>query len=160
MFDERDPVFEADVLLENLKKLILKARLTNTPVYYIQHNESEGEPLETGTKGWEIHRDVTPKENELVIQKTTPDSFFRTTLYEELQKDGIQHLILAGIQTEYCVDTTCRRAFSLEYKVTLVSDAHGTWNTEDITARQILNHHNRVLRSFASIKQTDEIKFS
>lgn len=58
-----------------------------------------------------------------------------------------------------CIDTTCRRAFSLGYKVTLVSDAHSTWNSQVITAQQIINHHNSVLRWFADVYSSRDIKF-
>lgn len=158
MFDEG--IANGETLLQNLKKLISKARATNTPVFYIQHNEVTGEPLENGTKGWEIHPDITPVEGiDTVIQKTRPDSFFQTNLETELEKKGIEHLILTGLQTEMCVDTTCRRAVSMEYQVTLVSDAHGTFHSQELTAEQIINHHNNTLRWFADLVSTDQIDF-
>jgi len=50
--------------------------------------------------------------------------------------------------TEYCVDTTCRRAISLGYDVTLVSDAHTTVDNKLLTAAQIIAHHNALLDGF------------
>ena len=70
-----------------------------------------------------------------MIQKWTPDSFHETSLHDELKNKGIQNLILTGNQTEMCVDTTCRRAFSLGYDVTVVKDAHGTWDSDSFTGR-------------------------
>jgi nicotinamidase-related amidase len=52
------------------------------------------------------------------------------------------------LQTECCIDATCRRAFSLGYDVTLVKDAHGTWDKDDISAARIIAHHNEVLDSW------------
>ncbi|TQR10931.1 isochorismatase family protein [Psychrobacillus soli] len=63
----------------------------------------------------------------------------------------MEHLVIAGIQSEVCVDTTCRRAFSKEYKVTLVSDAHSTWDSKEFLAQQIISLHNDVLRWFADV---------
>ncbi|MET3696210.1 nicotinamidase-related amidase [Bacillus oleivorans] len=157
MFLEEEPVYNGDILMENVKKLISESRTNGTPIFYIQHNESEGEPLETGTYAWEIHSEIAPLQNDSIIQKTTPDSFFNTELDAELKKRGIDQLILAGIQTEICIDTTCRRAYSLGYKVTLASDAHGTWNSDPLTAEQIIQHHNRTLRFFAQVNPTSEI---
>lgn len=94
-----------------------------------------------------------------MIQKTTPDSFYKTKLYEELQKLHIEHLVVAGIQSEVCVDTTCRNAYSLNYKITLVLDAHSTWDSEELSAQQTINHHNQVLRWFAETKETRDITF-
>ncbi|MEZ2719071.1 cysteine hydrolase family protein [Niallia circulans] len=157
MFQVGNVVYKGDSLLNNLKGLIAKARSCQTPIFYIQHKGPVGHPLEYRTKGWEIHPEVTPKNQDYVIQKTTPDSFFNTSLDDELKKQGIEHLIITGIQTEACVDTTCRRAFSMEYKVTLVSDTHSTWDSEDITAQQIINHHNGVLRWFADVYPSQDI---
>ncbi len=160
MFQEGNVVNDGNRLLQNVKDLINQARSTETPIFYIQHNAPAGKPLEYGTKGWEIHSEVAPNSQDVIIQKTTPDSFYSTPLDEELKKQGIEHLIIAGIQTEACVDTTCRRAFSMDYKVTLVSDAHSTWDSQDITAEQIINHHNGVLRWFADVYPGKDITFS
>ncbi|WP_198317039.1 cysteine hydrolase family protein [Sutcliffiella horikoshii] len=158
MFQEGNVVYKGDRLLQSLKDLINRARSNKTPIFYIQHNAPTGKPLEYGTKGWEIHPDITPNAQDVIIQKTTPDSFFHTTLHEELKKQGIKHLVIAGIQTEACVDTTVRRAFSMEYKVTLASDTHTTWDS-NITAQQIINHHNGVLRWFADVYPSKDITF-
>ncbi|EDL66623.1 isochorismatase family protein [Bacillus sp. SG-1] len=102
--------------------------------------------MEYGTEGWELHWDLTPRPEDTIIQKTTPDSFLETDLEKELKKKRIKHLHFAGIQSEVCVDTTCRRAFSLGYEVTLISDAHSTWDWHQMNAQQIIDHHNNVLR--------------
>ncbi|MFB4331827.1 cysteine hydrolase family protein [Paenibacillus sp. CR_12] len=153
MFQVNDPVYEGDRLLHNLKQLIAKARSGGIPVIYIQHND---EGLKAGSEAWKINPEITPAMSDTVIQKTRPDSFYHTTLEEELKRQGIEHVILAGMQSELCVDTTCRRASSLGYDVTLVSDAHSTWNNSALTAQQIIDHENATLRWFADIKTTEE----
>jgi nicotinamidase-related amidase len=160
MFLEGEEVFNDKGLLRGIRTLIRQARSAQIPVLYIQHNESAGYPLENGTYGWEIPSDIAPEEGDIIIQKTTPDSFFKTTIEQELKGKGIEHLYLVGIQTELCVDTTCRSAFSKGYKVTLVSDLHSTWPSDELTAQQIINHHNGTLRWFADVKSSDEIRFS
>ncbi|MBS4199460.1 cysteine hydrolase [Bacillus sp. FJAT-49732] len=158
MFDESNPIHEGEQLLNNLKELIIHARTSNVPVLFVQHNDEE---FVTGTHPWEIHSSIAPQIGEVVVQKNTPDSFHKTELHEILKARHIQNLIIAGNQTEYCIDTTTRRARSLGYKVTLVSDAHRTWNTDDLSAKQIIDHHNKVLaNAFASLKETKEIQFS
>jgi nicotinamidase-related amidase len=160
MFQDGNVVYKGDSLLENLKAMIAQARSSKTSIYYIQHNGPAGHPLEYKTRGWEIHPEIAPINQDIIIQKTTPDSFFKTSLDQELKKQGIEHLIIAGIQTEACVDTTCRVAFSMEYKVTLVSDTHSTWDSEDITAQQIIDHHNGVLSWFADVSPSQVITFN
>lgn len=160
MFMEEDPVYQGEVLIQNIKDLLEKARTCGTSIFFIQHNEGEGQPLENGTFGWEIHPELAPGEQDTIIQKKTPDSFQNTDFQEQLQNQMIEHLVLTGIQTDICVDTTCRRAFSMGYDVTLVVDAHSTWDSGSLSAQQVIDHHNGVLRWFASTSKTSEIQFS
>ncbi|SFC94399.1 Nicotinamidase-related amidase [Bacillus sp. OV322] len=160
MFNVGNEVYKSVSLLENLERLINQARLAEASIFYIQHNGPVGHPLEYGTKGGEIHPNISPRNQDVIIQKTTPDAFFKTALENEMKTRGIEHLIITGIQTEACVDTTCRRAFSAGFQVTLASDAHSTWNSGEITAQQIINHHNSVLRWFATVIPSTEIIFN
>jgi nicotinamidase-related amidase len=132
MFLEGHAVYDGEQLLQNLNGLIAKARASQTPVIYVQHNEPEG--LVYGTEWWEIHPAIAPENGDLIIHKKRPDSFYQTPLDEELKKLGVEHVCLAGIQTDYCVDTTCRSAFSHGYSVTLFSDTHTTVDAGDLTA--------------------------
>jgi nicotinamidase-related amidase len=154
-----------DSVLPKIKMLLTEARAAGVPVIYIQHDGAEGHPLETQTEGWEIYPSLQPADGECVIRKRESDSFFGTTLQQELEKTGIAHLIVAGGMTEYCVDTTCRRATSLGYDVTLAGDAHLTRDNQVLTAANIIAHHNFVLDDFGAgdhvirVRPTDEIVF-
>ncbi|RSD28750.1 cysteine hydrolase family protein [Mesobacillus subterraneus] len=159
MFVEGEEVFNGASLLQGIKNLIKQARSAKIPVIYIQHNETAGYPLENGTQGWEIHSEISPEEGDVIIQKTTPDSFLKTTLDQELKEQSVVHLYIVGIQTEVCVDTTCRSAFGKGYKLTLVSDLHSTWPGNDLSAQQIINHHNGTLRWFADVQSSENIQF-
>ncbi|WP_026679259.1 cysteine hydrolase family protein [Fictibacillus gelatini] len=157
MFDEANPIYDGTQLLKNLEDVIQRARAANIPVFFVQHNDEE---FKTGTPAWEIHPAIAPIKGDVVIQKRTPDSFHGTELYEKLQAERIKHLVIAGNQTEYCIDTTCRRAFSLGFHVTLVKDAHRTWDSGTLSAKQIIAHHNQVLgNAFATLMETKEIQF-
>ena len=152
-------------VLPKIRTLIEGARSSGTPVIYIQHDGPKGHPLETHTESWEIHHSLRPAVGEPVIRKRASDSFFETTLQQELENRGIKQLVIAGGMTEYCVDTTCRRATSLGYDVTLASDAHLTRDTKVLPAASIIAHHNFVLDDFGAgdhvvrVKPTDEIVF-
>ena len=65
-----------------------------------------------------------PLEGERLIVKTASDCFHETPLQEEPRRLGVTHLVVSGMQTGFCVDTTRRRAISLGLDVTLASDAH------------------------------------
>jgi nicotinamidase-related amidase len=159
-FGEDSPVCAGKSLLANICDLIARARAASVPVIYVQHCGAKGEIGEPGSPAWEIHPAIAPAAGEPVVQKRHPDAFQETTLRELLESKGIKRLVLAGMQTEYCVDTTCRRAYSLGYDVVLVEDAHSTWDTEHLTASQIIAHHNSTLGGwFAKLEATRDIVF-
>jgi nicotinamidase-related amidase len=160
MFAEGDPVYRGAELLATISDLIIRARDAGVPVIYVQHSGGDGHLLEPGSPGWPIHPAVVPAKGELVIHKRHPDPFQGTDLQHELEVRRVRRLIVAGIQTEYCVDTTCRRAYSLGYDVTLVQDAHSTWDTEHLKASQIVDHHNQVLGGwFVTLKEASKTNF-
>ena len=152
-------------VLEQINKLLANARASNTPIIYVQHDGEAGHPLEVGSEGWQIHPEIKPHPEDLIIPKRASDSFFETTLQRELEARGIKHLIVTGCMTEYCVDTTARRAVSMGYDVTLVSDAHTTIDNKRLTAAQIIARHNALLDGFdagshaITVKTADEVTF-
>ena len=154
------PVHNGERLLEKISGSVSRARDAGVPVGFVRHGGEAGQPLEEGNEGWRIHPAVAPLDYEPVIRKRTPDSFHGTTLRRELERRGVEGLILAGIQTtEYCVDTTRRRAFNPGYDGTLVRDAHGTWDREGLCADRIIAHHNEVLAGrFATAVDADGVR--
>ena len=139
-----------DRVLSKVKVLLDKARHSGIPIFFIQHDGPKGHPIEAETLTWAIHPSILPLSGEPVIRKKASDSFFETRLAEELEAGEIGHLIIVGGMTEYCVDTTCRRAVTFGYDVTLVADAHLTRDTPVLTASQIIAHHNLLLDGFAA----------
>lgn len=154
------PVSGAKKLLSNITLLIEKARDAAVPIIFVQHKGEREHPLEHGTKGWDFHPKLAVTDKDPVIQKSTPDSFYHTDLQDNLVSRNIKRLMIAGIQSEFCIDTTCRQAFSLGYEVILIEDAHSTWDTDQLNASQIINHHNSTLSEwFVSLKRINEIDF-
>lgn len=153
-------LYSGKKVLDNIYSLLDKARLSKTPVIFIQHNGSEEGDFGRGKSSWKIHPKIAPLESEKVIEKTTCDSFNKTVLQEELEKQGIEKLVIVGMQTEFCVDTTVRRAFSMGYDIVLVKDAHSTFDGPVLKASQIIAHHNNIMGgSFAELKTTNEVEF-
>lgn len=156
---EPDPIHDDKRVLSTLIDLLAQARRTNTPIIYVQNNGEPGYPDEPGTPGWEIHPDLAPTANDFVLQKETENAFYKTPLQQKLTELDITQIIIAGMQTEMCVDTTTRAARSLDYDVFLVADGHSTFDSEVLTAVQIIAHHNDILTSFANVVPSAEITF-
>lgn len=137
-------------ILGNIVDLISRARAGNLPVIFIQHDGGPGHRLQPESAGWALCPELGVLSSDTIIRKTASDSFFATGLESTLRERGIGHLIIAGCMTEYCVDTTVRRAISLGFNVTLAGDAHGTWNSPALKAEQIIEHHNGLLDQFSA----------
>jgi len=131
-----------------IQQLIARARTAGTPVLYLQHCHATYQPMMKGAEGWHIHADVAPRLDELVLEKTASDGFYLTPLQTQLDRLAVKRLIVCGFQTEFCVDATCRAAFSRGFDVVLVADGHGT--TDAVApARVVVQHHNYALANLA-----------
>lgn len=159
MFGLSRPLFNADALLENVKSLIVKAREAGNPVVFVQHCGGENSPFHKGTPGWNIHPSIKPGNDDIFVEKNFSDSFQATDLDAILKEMKADHLVICGLVTEGCVDTTLRRAYSLDYKIEVGSDCHSTTDSNILTAGQIIKHHNEVFKIFADVKEEKEIQF-
>lgn len=70
---------------------------------------------------------VAPEPGDIEIQKLKYSSFYGTDLDAQLRARGIDTLVVAGISTDCCVDSTARDAFHHDYNVFVVSDACATF---------------------------------
>jgi nicotinamidase-related amidase len=142
-------VFEADPMIRRINVLSEKARAARVPVIFIQHEEA-GDVLEHGSPGWQLAGGLVALEGDIYIRKTAPDAFHQTTLDAALRQLGVDSLVICGLQSEYCVDSTTRRALALGYQVVLVADGHSTMDTEILSAAQISRHHTHTLAHISS----------
>lgn len=140
----------SDDVIGAIRGLLAKARAAGAAVIYMQHDGDPGERLEPGAPGWAIHPALTPQEGEVVLRKRASDSFYRTRLQAELEARGLTEIVVTGLRTERCVDTTCRQAVSLGYDVTLAADAHTTKDTDALPAERIIAHTNENLDDFGN----------
>jgi nicotinamidase-related amidase len=133
--------YRKDEVLTCIESLLKTARHRDREVIYVMDDDVGREDASLGA----IHPRIVPMEWDTVLHKTSTSSFFRTGLDEILKAKGIEHLIIAGCKTEYCIDTACRHAIGLGYQVTLVADGHSTTANGVLSSEQIVAHHNRNL---------------
>lgn len=141
--------FDCAGTISRINHVTRKAREAGAPVVFVQH-ESESGYLEYGTAAWQLADGLENAESDIRVRKTTPDSFLRTELEAVLIDHGVTHVVVCGMHTEFCVDTTTRRALALGYPVTLVEDAHTSAGNSALTAQQVIQHHNATLTNISS----------
>ena len=133
---------ERDTVVANVGSLVEKAREAQVPVVWVQHSD---ENLVKGSDNWQIVAELTPGDEEPLVEKSYSDSFEETSLETVLSGLGVGRLVVAGAQTDECIRSTLHGAFVRGYDATLVSDAH---TTEDQTAwgapppEQVIAHTN------------------
>lgn len=153
------PVVGAESLIPRWADLLQRARDVGMPVFLVRHGEGPGTPLEHGTPGWQVHPHIGPRPDDTYFDKTTPDAFASTALADELKQRGINHLIIAGLEGPQCVRSTTLGALERGLKVTLIQDAHGTYNTESQTAQQITQAVNDELADRVTLVAAAKVKF-
>lgn len=101
------------------------SRENGDEVIFIQHinKDRNASFFAEGTFGCEIHDSVAPLPDEKIIVKRKPNSFFETELDEYLKAKGITSLIICGMMSHMCIDTTVRAAKDLGYTVQLIENA-------------------------------------
>jgi len=149
LFDPDPNPFEAQEVVKRINAVTHWARDKSYPVFFIQH-EHAASVIEYQSEGWQLKDELVTKERDLYVLKATPDSFLNTDLQELLEKFEIDHLVICGYATEFCVDTTTRRAAGLGYSIDLVSDAHTTHDKEHASGEVIRLHHNSTLPNISS----------
>lgn len=114
------------------------------------------------SKGAEIHESVAPIEGEPVIVKHHPNAFRETELKKVLDELTVDELVVVGMMTHMCIDTTVRAASDMGLKVTLVADACATKNLEfagvEVSAANVQAAYLAAIdRSFAKVVSAEEL---
>jgi nicotinamidase-related amidase len=116
-----------DSVVENVSRLVDKARQEEVPVVWIQHSDDN---LPHGSDEWRIVPELSPGDAEPLVEKHYGDSFEDTPLESVLADLGVGRLVVVGAQTDACIRATLHGALVRGYDATLVGDAH---TTEDLT---------------------------
>ncbi|MGH9818625.1 MAG: cysteine hydrolase family protein, partial [Pyrinomonadaceae bacterium] len=113
-----------DAAIAEAARLLDRARELETPVIHVTHENKAGSALfESGSKFIEVMDELRPRDGEAVISKTMANSFFNSTLGEEIEKTGRRNLVVIGYMTHMAVDSTVRIALERGFKTTVVGNA-------------------------------------
>jgi nicotinamidase-related amidase len=149
LFESSPAPFEGEPVVQRINLLAERARSAGAPVVFIQHERAES-PLAHGSDKWQLDRRLIVQPDDVKVRKSTPDSFLHTELAGLLAGWGAEHLVVCGYATEFCVDTTTRRAAALGFAVTIAADAHTTHDKPHASAETIRTHHNATLPNLTS----------
>jgi nicotinamidase-related amidase len=165
-------------ITEPVGRLVEAARAAGDLVVWILHSEPGSGTVFDPAGGYvRPMDDLRPLPEEPLLVKTSINAFTTTNLHQQLTRRGMREVVICGIRTEQCCETTARVASDLGFDVTFVTDATATSAIpradapEDqtvaelladpltLSADAIIERTERVLaaRGFATIASTDDI---
>jgi ureidoacrylate peracid hydrolase len=135
-------------MVDELNRLMVACRQRSIPVVLTAHNHradgsdlgavrhlhpltADGTALREGTDGVELYAKLDVQPSDHVIRKRRYSAFFSTDLDLLLRNLGVQVLIIAGVATNVCCESTARDAFFRDYQVVFLSDGNGTIDLSD-----------------------------
>lgn len=161
LFNGPKTPFDGLRVLANIAELIARARKARAPVFAARHVGPPGSPIEPGSPLTQLLPALAiDPDIDCVFEKRRPSCFAGTDFAQQLAYANVGELVIAGMQTEYCVDSTCRAAGDLGFQALLVADAHTTMDTPVLSAASIIEHHNRTLSGpFVKLVSTADCAF-
>ncbi|MDX6250757.1 MAG: hypothetical protein QOF10_4117 [Kribbellaceae bacterium] len=132
-------------IADRVQRLVQSARAKGDLVVWILHSEpGTGGAFDPAEGHVRLIEGLEPIEGEPVLTKTAHNAFTTTNLQQLLTQRGIGEVVISGIRTEQCCETTARVASDLGYEVVFVTEATATtplphWSTPaDATLEEIL----------------------
>ena len=143
MIDEHPANEEA--FLNNISSLISAAHAAGKEVIYVRHDGGPDDPLEQGTPGWQLDRSLTPTVGERIFEKRFPSAFKDTGLREYLHERGVQRLVICGMQTEHCIDSSAKAAFEHGFSVVIPSGASTTYSNPFLSGASMIAYYEKMI---------------
>jgi nicotinamidase-related amidase len=157
----RNELFNTDQAIIHAQEALALFRKKSQPIVHIQCIllDKNATFFLPDTEGIHIHERVSPQSDEKVIIKHTPDSFFQTELQKYLESLDVTRIVICGMMSHICIDTTVRSAHRLGYEVILLDDACTTrdleWKDTVIPAQTVHDTFMASLQgTFAQVKDT------
>jgi nicotinamidase-related amidase len=121
------PLVGIQAALQEIERLLARARQKNVPIFHIQHLAPNGAALfAADSKNVDFIESVRPTKSEPVVVKHLPNSFAGTNLDVQLRATGKTNVILAGFMTHMCVGATARGAQENGFIATVIDSACAT----------------------------------
>lgn len=132
-------------IVDDVSRLVAAARRRGDLVVWVLHTEPGTGSVFDPASGYVRPMDgLVPRAGDPVITKTSHNAFTTTNLQQVLVARGVGHVVICGIRTEQCCETTARVASDLGYQVTFVTEATATnpiphWDLPaDVTVEELL----------------------
>lgn len=138
-------LYAFDRFVSNVQTLIQTARENGVEVIFVQHDDGVGQPLTRGTDGFAVYEAFSPQPGERIFNKTVNSPFKDTGLLEYLLSKSETELIVAGLQTDYCIDATVKCGFEHGFHMIVPAYANSTFDNTYMDAETSYRYYNEFL---------------
>lgn len=145
LFHGPEPIWRSEQLLATINDLLARAQQAGAPVFLARHVGPPGSPIEPGSPLTRLIDELQLAGTETVFEKNSPSAFAGTDLAASLKAQGVHGVVIVGLKTQYCVDSTCRAARDLGLDAVLIEEGHSCCDTALLNAERIVAHHNATL---------------
>lgn len=125
-----------------VKQLISCARENRKEVVFVRHDDGCSGPLKKGSDGFEIYEGFSPAENERIFDKTVNSPFRDSGLLEYLREKNEDTIMLAGLQTDYCMDAAVKAGFEHGLRIIIPAGTNSTFDNDFMSAAQTYRYYN------------------
>ena len=154
----------SELAAQRAGRLLADFRAKKAPVLHVQHISVQ--PGATfflpNTNGVNLHSSVLPIKGEVVVTKNFPNAFRDTTLLRQLRELKINTLVVTGMMTHMCIDTSVRAAFDLGFTCHVAHDACATrdlnFGGQTVSADNVQAAYMAALNGiFAKVENTENL---
>lgn len=144
--------------INQLEKFFIRNKQS---VIYIQHiSRHKIAPFfMAGTCGVKLHQGLMTNSESIIVKKQFPNSFYETDLKQTLDELKIEQLVITGMMTHMCVDSTTRASFELGYQPIVISNAVATkqltFDSQSVGAAEVQNAFLASFETFAKVLSTE-----
>lgn len=147
--------YRLDEFIETVKESLTLAESKGWELICLRHCDEE---LAPGSEGWQVTEQINLPNGVKYFDKGFNSIFKETGLADYLWQESIDRLILLGLQTQYCMDTSCKVAFELGYEVFIPKEGHTTFSTDRLSAKQLIEHYEAIWDGrFAKLVSLEEL---
>jgi biuret amidohydrolase len=168
-------------MIDEVNGLLTAARDAGIPVIFTAHSHrpdgsdlgavkylhpltAEGRAMKEGSPGVELYPKVDIQESDYVVPKRRFSGFYATDLELLLRNLGVEVLVIAGVATNVCCESTARDAFFRDFKVVFLTDGNGTFDHPDVgfgqfSAQEVQAHTlTNIVMYFGEVASIAEVK--
>lgn len=152
-----EDLYDHENFLNRTVRLVDAARRNGVEVIFVQHDAGPGSGMSAGDEAFEIIDELRPEEGEKVFVKTINSCFGNKDFKAYLKQQEDKHLMIIGLQTNYCIDATVKSAFERGFEVIIPEGTNSTFDNDYMSGETTVRYYNEdVWEEIADIVTIDE----